>query len=246
MVELQLKRYRINYETDTSKGKRPVNEDRILVKKIHSETAIFTVADGMAGYPMGGKAAELAIETLGNQLSSSRQEINRNFIAHCLNVANKSINNQLDESGTTIGGIILAKQSIHLFWLGDVRIKVIQPSGEIITSKDHNVLGSTSNGMEVISPDEIKRYSNRVTKCLGLHSQKVCPDYYQLPIINGVKILISSDGVHGIARENSVVKALLKQGVQQSKEKIVELIRNEAVDNYSFILLKLDESDELL
>ena len=109
MAELQLKRYRINYETDTSKGKRPVNEDRILVKRIHSETAIFAVADGMGGYPMGGKAAELAIETLGNQLSSSRQEINRNFIAHCLNVANKSINNQLDESGTTIGGIILAK-----------------------------------------------------------------------------------------------------------------------------------------
>lgn len=206
MAELQLKQFKVEYTTFSKQGQRPDNQDRVFADQIGEDTALFMVADGMGGYASGGKAAELAIHTIKCNLENYKTT-DQETIQHSVSKANFAINKSLPHSGTTIGGVILNAQQLHLFWVGDVQICILKSTGEMISSNSHNLLQQAKKAGNAVTSSEIERYSTIVTRSLGLKNETVTADQHLSVIEDGMKVLICSDGV-----ANYLVGRILEEG----------------------------------
>jgi protein phosphatase len=237
MVVEQLKQqYNFSFKKLSVKGNREVNEDRIHIIN-EGDWQLLLLADGMGGYSNGEIAAELAIQSIKEHFLQSPNDaivkINQVFVD-----ANALINEKVSGAGTTLGGVLIRKNSLNIFWVGDVRIYVIElgESNTHFVTKDHNLAQLMKDSHVVINPSEIDRLRNTVTRSLGVSSAAFLPDSLSLNFSGNFKGLICSDGVHGLFNDNEIF-ALLSQGddtliVNKLKERVLK----KGSDNASFIL----------
>lgn len=189
-----LKPYNLNVVSFTDQGIRPKNEDRFSYNLIDKETRLLLIADGMGGYNDGDLAAEIAIESIVNTLYETtdlgtNEVINLSFLR-----AHNSINQRIENGGCTVGGVLITKEDIYLFWAGDVKI-VLNNGGEVFTSKEHTLLNQLRDAGLTIKPQEIKRLTNTVVKSLGGKSNSFFPQIVKLKKYENIFGIICSDGL---------------------------------------------------
>lgn len=237
--------YRSNNEdnfiinADLSKSDWFIPSDTNLEIELSDVGSLFVVADGMGGMNAGEVASAIAIDTVKEMFTrddfssiiGSDQEIEQ-FMKSVIEVADEKIKAKVVEDsstsgmGTTIVMAWVVDQKVHVAWCGDSRAYLFNTkSGLVRLSKDHSYVqqlvdeGKLDPELAFDHPD-----SNIITRSLGDSLSKAMPDYMSRKLSEGDIILLCSDGLCGLCRDEEIVDVLdgEYESIEQLKAQLIE------------------------
>lgn len=187
--------------------------------QLSQDGCLLAVADGMGGLNAGEVASEIAISTVKDLFSSvnlsktskSDKNIER-FMRKCVTTADEEIkkrvktNPETSGMGTTLIFTWICDNKAHVLWCGDSRGYIFNPmSGLRRITKDHSYVqqlideGKLDPKLAFDHPD-----SNIITRCLGDFNGKATPDYCSIELQPGDFIMLCSDGLCGLCRDEEI------------------------------------------
>ncbi|WP_158848504.1 PP2C family protein-serine/threonine phosphatase [Algibacter sp. L1A34] len=225
--------------TLTHKGKRKTNQDVVLTKNINPDTYFYLVADGMGGYDNGEIAAQIVSDSILTFLSNVI-EINKESIQKAINKANLAIRQFQEQNhskmGATLGAVIFSKGIAKCFWVGDIKILHYSESKLTFESKSHNLKNELSKSESSNEVFKSSKYSHIVTRSIQGVVKKSIISYQEITIKEKDKLIICSDGVHGLIDSQTIL--FLMNNEKKNISFIDELnnrLENESNDNASLI-----------
>ena len=223
---------------------RVQNEDSFLAQE-----KIFVVADGMGGHNAGEVASAMAIKMLGQAQNEGIADANQ--LAKVIEKINLAIfqasANQTDQRGmgTTLAVLALTPSnssndvSVAVANIGDSRTYLLRNDEFRQVSVDHSyVQDLVSEGL--ITREEARTHARRniVTRALGIEPS-VAVDTWTLPLINGDRYILCSDGLVDEVTDEAIEKCV-KQQIEPQKvaEELVAIANaNGGRDNITVIVV---------
>ncbi len=216
---------------------REINQDSYLVIELSEQKALAVVlADGMGGHNAGELASSLAVEYAAEQ-TKAKDFTGKNFasqITQIMEEANKLVYTKSLQDithvgmGTTMIMAIVADSEINIGHVGDSRVYILR-NGELkrITT-DHSLVEELLQS-GAITTEEAENHpsKNVITKALGCEP-KIYIDNYKREIENGDKMLLCSDGLTNMVKEQEIRNVLT--GTEDPEEAVDKLI--EKANNY--------------
>ena len=202
--------------TDTGR-KRKVNEDSILVS-----SPVFLVADGMGGYEAGDRASAAVVDAFRTHLAGTGfgtlDSIRDALVAADAGVAVVAGDTKRG-AGSTVAGAVLIEHEGEPFWLvfnvGDSRVYRHYGSELEQLTVDHSL------GQEKVDRGEMRRedmatYADRnvITRAIGAADSTA--DSWLVPVTNGERLLICSDGLSSELDDESIRATLTMGGTPES------------------------------
>lgn len=225
--------------TDTGL-RREVNEDSYL-----AESPIYLVADGMGGYEAGDRASAAVVAAFRDVLVG-REFAELEDVRDALLAADDQVARVADSTtrgaGSTVAGLSLVRHEGAPFWLvfnvGDSRVYRHVGTELSQLTIDHSL------GQELIERGELRREDlatfpdrNVITRAIGAADSMA--DSWLVPVINGERLLICSDGLHSEVDDESIRAVLTMNGKPESAARalVARANRNGGRDNISVIVL---------
>lgn len=176
--------------------KRRVNEDSFL-----AQSPLFAVADGMGGHTAGDLASTAVVTRLAEIIEA--EFVDPDVVEHALGIAAQDIDRVAGKSvlgtGTTVTGLALTLVGVDPYWavfnIGDSR--VYQLRGKLFeqVTVDHSVVQElVESGAITKEQAEHHPESNVITRAIGF-SEIPAPDYWMIPLTEGLRLLVCSDGL---------------------------------------------------
>ena len=187
--------------------------------------ALLVVCDGMGGMSAGATASHIAVKTIKEWFAADRltpevmasQSSRLLYIEQAIIAADNKIkedgnqNSERKGMGSTIVMAWIVDEQVYIGWCGDSRVYRFNPAtGLERLSHDHSYVqelvdsGKLSRDLAFEHPD-----SNIITRSLGDNRQIAQPDVNCFPLNNGDIILLCSDGLCGVLRDNEIESILL-------------------------------------
>ena len=231
------------------RGGRESNEDRMGYCYTR-ESSVFVLADGMGGHPEGEVAAQIALQTVSalfqRQAKPALKDVSA-FLSAALLAAHHQIlryssdKGMLDSPRTTL--VVAVLQGGHVSWVhcGDSRLYVVR-AGELLTrTRDHSYmeLRNIPAGMEHIN-------HNVLFTCLGSPTKPIYDLTGPVPLEQGDRILLCSDGLWGTLSDEEITQEMARQSVSQSVPELVEQALRKAgasSDNVTVLALEWETPD---
>lgn len=232
------------------KGGREKNEDRMGYCYTR-ESGLFLLADGMGGHPEGEVASQLALQTISALYQKEARPYIKDvtgFLATALMAAHHQIIRYASERGmldtprtTLVAGIV---QGGSATWIhcGDSRLYLVREGQLVVRTRDHSYIEQHSAG--VIRMDKLNR--NILFTCLGSPTKPVFDIAGPVPLQEGDRMLLCSDGLWGTVSDTDIVAQLARNVVANSVPELVELaLRNggEHCDNVTVIAMEWETPD---
>jgi protein phosphatase len=174
----------------------------------------FVVADGIGGHGAGDCASHAAIEALLPLSAYTR--ITSQMLSACLAEARARIDRiEADNSrppGTTLSGVVVTETDEVPSWLivniGDSRSYLLNSDGLRQLTVDHTVVQELIDA-GTVSPSAALSHPNRhlLTRAL-LAGKEYQPDFCQLPMRVGDRVLVCSDGLTEEVDDRSIAAVL--------------------------------------
>lgn len=241
---------RLNCGYGTDRGlRREMNEDSFI-----ASDPVFAVADGMGGHEAGEIASGICVRTLARipQLASGKRDATAGVVQEHLLMADESIREATGaRAGTTLSGVVVVEQMGAPYWLvlniGDSRTYRLSHGQLSQVSVDHSEVqelvdaGQISQAQAAVHP---RRHV--VTRALGT-GDEIEADYWLLPIEEGDRILVCSDGLNGELDDEHISNILRSHADPQAAvdELIQAALRSGGRDNVTCIVLDAtDVSDD--
>jgi serine/threonine protein phosphatase PrpC len=232
------------------KGGREKNEDRMGYCYTR-ESGLFLLADGMGGHPEGEVAAQLALQTISALYQKEARPVVKDvteFLSTSLMAAHHQIIRYASERGmldtprtTLVAAIVQAGQATWVH-CGDSRLYVVR-DGELLTrTRDHSYLEQQNAG--VIRMDRINR--NILFTCLGSPTKPVFDVTGPVPLQQGDRIMLCSDGLWSSLLDDDIVNHLTHKAVADAVPDLVEdALRKggEHCDNVTVIAMEWETPD---
>jgi protein phosphatase len=231
----QLKQSNLKILSFSEKGQRLNNEDQIYHKKLDGGGHLFLVADGMGGYEYGEEAAKTAINVIAKKICLIDLNNDENINVY-FSEAHSEINLNFDNAGTTICGLLLNENKVHIFWTGDVKIFLVDDNGNY-SNKEHTLLRLLQDSETVVKNEEIGRLRNTVTRAIGGKLNNHIPEHLHLNLSNNFSGIICTDGVHQMYSEEEMFRILNSDSDINILENIKEHAKLVSKDNYSAIFI---------
>lgn len=220
--------------------KRTVNEDSYL-----AVSPVFLVADGMGGYEAGDRASAAVVQafrdTIAGEVFVELPQVRDALLAADDGVA--AVSDATNRgAGSTVSGMVLVEHDDRPHWLvfnvGDSR--VYRHVGTELTqvTVDHSL------GQELVDRGELRREDmntfaerNVITRAIGAADSLA--DSWLLPVVNGERLLICSDGLHSEVDDESIRAMLTMGGRPESAADALmrRAKRNGGRDNITIIVL---------
>ena len=191
---------------------RAANEDSILLMP---GVGLFAVADGMGGHRGGRVASHMVTGELIRIATELGRPLDGEELTEALADINRKVHQTGQESaelfnmGSTCVAISVMGGRVHLAYLGDSRAYLIR-TGEIqqLTS-DHRVIQPMLDRGE-ISEDEARTHPMRnvLTRSVGVEAD-VEVSTADIPIENGDRILLCSDGLSDLVPPDALLEKVL-------------------------------------
>ena len=188
---------------------------------------LMVVADGMGGMNAGEVASELAVNGVRKSFSEvedyskiidSSSHI-ESFMKKVIVAADSDIKRKVKEDpstsgmGTTIVMAWVIDNVVHVAWCGDSRAYLFnKQSGLSRLSRDHSYVqqlvdtGKLDPELAFDHPN-----SNIITRSLGDSSNAAQPDYVCKGLSAGDMILLCSDGLCGLIRDEEILDILMQE-----------------------------------
>lgn len=199
---------------------------------------MLVVADGMGGQNAGEVASAIAVEAVHEMFAPgclpvdilSKPDAIKSYLKKVIIEADNRIKDRTKNDpdtegmGSTIVMAWVLDKNVYVAWLGDSRAYSYLPGKGIgRMSKDHSYVQQLVDS-GVISDDEAMDHpnSNIITRSLGDMSQKPKVDVAMYSLSNGEVILLCSDGLCGVCRDEKIGGIIEEEvaDLQVCKEKL--------------------------
>jgi protein phosphatase len=238
----------IGFLTDVGQ-KRDHNEDSFYVFQPTQDFAgrgmLFGVADGMGGHAGGEFASRIAVQALQKYYTADVEPQNEvAAMENCITEANSLIYSQAKTSpvlkgmGTTLTSALLMGNALRIGQVGDSRGYRIRNQTIQQLTNDHSLVAEQIR-QGIITESEAASHpaKNIITRALGTKS-KVDIDFYTFEMEPDDRILLCSDGLHGVVFEEEILSIVLQS--ESAPEAVRRLIQraneNGGPDNITVIL----------
>ncbi|HYP71071.1 MAG TPA: PP2C family serine/threonine-protein phosphatase [Variovorax sp.] len=231
------------------KGGRLKNEDRMGYCYTR-ESGLFVLADGMGGHPEGEVAAQLALQTIAALYQREARPILKDvkaFLGAAVMSAHQQImryagnKGMLDTPRTTVVAAVLQGNSATWVHCGDSRLYVVR-DGELLTrTLDHS---HAERPRPNPGPETFNR--NLLLTCLGSPTTPMFDISNPVPLQQGDRIMLCSDGLWGVMDEMQIVRILATRPVADAAPELVEMaLRRGGAngDNVTMIALEWETPD---
>lgn len=210
---------------DTRTGARRINQDRL--GHWQSDGALLlAVADGLGGHARGEVAAQLAIETFGEEFARGAQPRVADpqaFLGTAVHAAHAAIllegqRMRLHETPRTVIVACLVQDGTA-WWInvGDARLYFIRDSRIVHRTKDHTVV------QQLIDSGRIREEAaaahperNRLLQCLGGTLAPKPPQASREALAERDTVLLCSDGFWGPLPQREVLHGLATRPLEQA------------------------------
>lgn len=227
------------YATGTDIGKvRTNNEDYVYAKE-----NIMIVADGMGGHNAGEVASRIAVETAMEILSGIKENYIEN-IKVAIETANEKVfsmaTGERAGMGTTMDICIYSAGKLFLGHVGDSRVYAIRNGEAIRITSDHSYVEMLLSKGE-ITKEEAENYpmKHMITRAVGVGEKTEC-DFYEFDIEENDKILLCTDGLTNMVKDEDIADIVTKAEVPEEAVENLIIRANEAggKDNISAIVVQ--------
>jgi len=220
--------------------KREVNEDSLL-----ADGPAFVVADGMGGYECGDQASAAVIAAFRDRFAPSALG-EFSMVHEALLAADDAVveiaSHTSKGAGSTATGVILIHHESHPFWLvfnvGDSRVYRHSGSQLEQLTVDHS-LGQELVEAGQLQPADLATFADRnvITRAIGAADSLA--DSWLVPVVNGERLLICSDGLHGEVDAESIRAILTMNGRPDSAVQVLidRAKQNGGRDNITAIVI---------
>ena len=203
----------------------PANPNEIM--SLGERGCVMIVADGMGGMNAGEVASELAVNSIKDtfekvkdfsQIADCSNHI-ENFLKRAIVDADAVIKKKVKEDastsgmGTTIVVAWVVGEVAHIAWCGDSRAYLFNRSAGLSRlSNDHSYVqelvdtGQLDPELAFDHPN-----SNIITRSLGDSSTKARPDYVCKRLSTGDYLLLCTDGLCGLCRDEEILDIMMRQ-----------------------------------
>lgn len=205
---------------DLNKNEWIVPADNQQVIQLGSRGCVMVVADGMGGQNAGEVASAIAIDTVQDLFSPNKMSADvfdksdaiKSFLKKVIFECDVRIKKRTEEDpstegmGSTIVIAWLIGCKLYIAWLGDSRAYSFVPKKGIARlSKDHSYVQQLVDA-GAITEDEAMDHpnSNVITRSLGDTSQKAKADVVECDVEDGQIILLCSDGLCGVCKDEEI------------------------------------------
>lgn len=234
---------KINYVTISEVGKRPYNEDYLLVGV---DSDFFMVCDGVGGSNKGEvasqKACEYFSEYLRNSLDFSMNNLEK-ALAQCENKFDDYTRQNPDAKGmaTTLTLLKLFPNKAVIGHIGDSRVYHIRNGEILFQTIDHSFVNElVASGF--LTPEEAKTHPKRNQITRAIQGSEY-PTYIDVNEIESIEendyFMLCSDGILEAVDEDFIRRNFLKENsLEQLKGRILEICREMSNDNFTAIIIK--------
>ena len=187
------------------------------------EQALFIVADGVACSTDGALAAALVVELLPTYVArhlkpddgadepaaSQAESLGRAVIEYCNDFrAYTDTDERAAGANTTVVAAVVAGSHALLAHLGDSRAYLYRNQTLQQLTRDHSVIQDLIDANEV-TLEEAERHPARatLTRHVAMYPRPL-PDAAAVDLLPGDRILLSSDGLHGVVADASLAQTL--------------------------------------
>lgn len=215
---------------------RERNEDAYL-----TEHPLYAVADGMGGHRAGDVASSLALETL--QHIADRREWDR--LAEQVKEANRAVfgkasgDRALSGMGTTLTAAVTGDREVRLVHVGDSRAYLLRDGEFRLLTEDHTLVHRmVQEGRLTEEEAGVHPQRSILTRALGVE-EDVKVDERSLDVQGGDRILLCTDGLTAMVRDESIAEVLTTSSdPQEAAEKLVDMAnRAGGLDNITVLVL---------
>jgi len=244
--------------------KRKHNEDAYL---LDAERGLFVVADGMGGHAAGEVASRLTVESIQEFISgtdddhdntwpfgyNNRYSVDGNRLSTAVERANEKVMRavvnrpELKGMGTTVVAALFDEKRVTLVHVGDSRAYLLRDAELRRLTDDHSWVQEQVNA-GILSEEEARTHplKNVVTRALG-GGPHVSVDLIEIPIGDGDRYLLCSDGLTGMVSDEEIHAALASgRPLEQVVRGLIDLA-NElgGVDNITAITVEVRTAEGL-
>ena len=242
----------MNYYGKTDIGKkRAENQDCFGYKELDGMT-LLAVCDGMGGAKGGAIASKLALDSF---LSACERDLKptmeypqiRRVISSAISEANSSVfrkasqNKDLEGMGTTLVATLITQANVFIINVGDSRAYSVSGNELEQVSHDHSYVQLLID-LGDITPEEAENHPDKhvITKAIGI-SETLTPDIDLLETDNPSYILLCSDGLTGMVKDNDIKDVMTsRSNIEEKAEKLISLAnQNGGDDNVTVLITEL-------
>lgn len=228
--------------------KRELNEDYIYTsgQPIGVLPNLFIVADGMGGHKAGDYASMHTVDRFVEVIRELGEEHGvQDAINEAVTAANAYIyqrsreNSNLSGMGTTLVLASCIGNEAIVANIGDSRLYLVNDAMTQIT-RDHSLveemvtLGGIDREMARNHPDK-----NIITRAVGV-KEKVAADFFEVDLTKGDKLLLCSDGLTNMLRDEEIYQIIQdnKELEQAAKALVDAANENGGRDNIAVVLVE--------
>jgi len=210
------------------KGGREKNEDRMGYCYTKS-SGLFLLADGMGGHPEGEVASQMALQVISAlyqkeahpELMDVRDFFNKAILAAHRQILRYAAERNLpDTPRTTLVAVVLQAGSAHWVHCGDSRLYFVRQGELLARTRDHSY--SEQREMDRPSGAPVGFNRNVLFTCLGSPTRPVFDVTGPVPLHQGDRIMLCSDGLWGPLQDSDIVYHLSQKPVGDSAPDLVE------------------------
>lgn len=221
--------FEVALQTDVGTN-RESNEDSCGHFVESHDTVLFAIADGIGGYEGGEVASSMAIEVTlqtyrespptwgpGKRLHRAVQRANIEIHNRALTVP------ELRRMGTTLTAAVVNNGTLHAAHVGDCRLYLIRRGRISQITKDHTAVQERVR-MGLMSAARARNHPERsaLTRSVG-HELIVSVDQIRLGLEQDDRLLICSDGLHGVLTDPELERAMRGRGAEEACRNLIEL-----------------------
>lgn len=228
---------------------RKVNEDYYYISDEKSEIKLYIIADGMGGYNAGEVASKLATETVKDYIckhfeksKDSKEKIvdliekaikHANDVVYKKSMAHKDFRGM----GTTLDICLIYNNRIYIGHIGDSRIYRIRKDFMRKITKDHSYVQTLIEDGKITKEEAYNHpKKNMLTKALGC-VEEVEPDIYVKTFIKDDILLMTTDGLTNMIKENEIYNIIRENPSKATNELINKANENGGYDNITVIII---------
>ena len=209
------------------KGGREKNEDRMGYCYTNS-SGLFLLADGMGGHPAGELAAHIALQTIAALYQKDAQpELMdvKAFFSMAIMAAHRAILRYaedmklLDTPRTTLVVAIIQNNMAYWAHCGDSRLYFVRKGELLARTRDHSYLEQSRDSRR---PMTMPVNRNVLYTCLGSPTVPVVDFAGPVPLQQGDKLMLCSDGLWGNLTEAEIIEYLYRNPVSIAAPELVE------------------------
>lgn len=243
---------------DLTKNEWIVPADCQQAIQLGSKGCVMVVADGMGGQNAGEVASAIAINTVQEMFSPShlfadilgKPNAVKSFLKKVISECDIRIKKRAEAEssaygmGSTIVIAWLIGCKLYIAWLGDSRAySYVQGKGIARLSKDHSYVQQLVDAGAITDEEAMNHSdSNVIIRSLGDTSQKAKADVVEYDIEDGQVVLLCSDGLCGVCRDEEIGTIIEEEidNLQKCKERfITAALATGGSDNITISLLQI-------